>query len=386
MSDPKTEARVTARSNRRADSLGLIVVIADDAGVRESLLFLLGPSFEVRAVASGEAALSVMREELVDVILLDLPSPTGVETLANLRQVDEQVEVVITGHGSYQSEATVLRLRTFDYISKPFDSSRVLSVVRRAAERCRLQREREQSDRFQAAIIGMLDVVDSLAAVAEPDDSLVVRLDYMRLLVQSLRDSGHAKLANVTASLQHEIDDLEWLVPSSASNRDLGRLRMLLGSLPVESAERPPAEPRFAEAQIVPGMASWPRLSRQSEGVLAALGVLAIVASVGVGYRLSKSISHPSSTNLARLSAGVDPTGETPLNVAVAGDACTELSPLLAVAAPHRFRLSGARSNHVTPLPRAEIMQASLRSAEPSAEAGEPPSGLIPLIGRWLLG
>src|ERR1041384_8401351 len=113
----------------------MILIVDDEAGVRESLRFLLDPHFRVQVVPGGKAALQVLLRETVDVLLLDLTMPGigGVETLARIREVDEAVEVVIiTGYGSYQSAVDALRLRAFDYITKPLDSKRVLSTVRRA--------------------------------------------------------------------------------------------------------------------------------------------------------------------------------------------------------------------------------------------------------------
>src|ERR1044071_5565559 len=105
----------------------MILIVDDEAGVRESLRFLLDPHFRVQAVPSGEAALQVLLRETVDVILLDLTMPGigGVETLARIREVDEAVEVVIiTGYGSYQSAGDALRVCAVDFITNPPPSQR----------------------------------------------------------------------------------------------------------------------------------------------------------------------------------------------------------------------------------------------------------------------
>jgi two-component system nitrogen regulation response regulator NtrX len=113
-----------------------VLVIDDERGVRESLRFLLDAHFKVEVVASGEAALTLLQDRKFDVVVLDLAMPgmSGLETLVKIREVDREVEVVITtGYGSKQSAAEIARLRAFGLVTKPFDSARILSMVRGAA-------------------------------------------------------------------------------------------------------------------------------------------------------------------------------------------------------------------------------------------------------------
>ena len=108
----------------------------DERGVRESLRFLLEPYFEVATVESGEAALKALAEQKFVVVVLDLAMPgmSGIETLARIRKSNADVEVVITtGYGSQQSEAEIARLRAFELVTKPFESARIVSIVRGAA-------------------------------------------------------------------------------------------------------------------------------------------------------------------------------------------------------------------------------------------------------------
>lgn len=122
---------------KRPDARSLVLVVDDERGVRESLRFLLDRQFRVHAVTSGEAAVAVLREQPVGVVLLDLTMPglSGMQTLAKIREIDDEVEVVIvTGYGSSHDTREALRLRAFDFVTKPLDASRLLSTVRRAEE------------------------------------------------------------------------------------------------------------------------------------------------------------------------------------------------------------------------------------------------------------
>ena len=113
-----------------------VLVVDDERGVRESLRFLLERYFDVVTVESGDAALKALGAQDFAVVVLDLAMPglSGLQTLAKIRKTNTDVEVVIsTGFGSKESEAEIARLRAFDLVTKPFDSARIVSIVRAAA-------------------------------------------------------------------------------------------------------------------------------------------------------------------------------------------------------------------------------------------------------------
>lgn len=130
MVDPAT----VAESSQREQG---VLIVDDERGPRESLRYALKPHFRVLVAEGGERALEVLEREPLDVVTLDLKMPglSGEDTLCGIRERDPDLQVVIvTGYGSYESAVTALRLRAFDYITKPFDPTRIIHVVRRAAE------------------------------------------------------------------------------------------------------------------------------------------------------------------------------------------------------------------------------------------------------------
>lgn len=123
---PETEGRQSS-----------VLVIDDERGPRESLQWILRASFRVFTAESGERGLEVIREHPIDVVTLDLKMPglSGPQTMAMMKDIDPELEVVIvTGYGSFESALEVLRLRAFDYIEKPFEAERIVKVVRQAAD------------------------------------------------------------------------------------------------------------------------------------------------------------------------------------------------------------------------------------------------------------
>jgi YesN/AraC family two-component response regulator len=219
------------------------LVVDDEPGVRESLRFLLNPSYRVLTASSGEEALEALRAEAVDVVLLDLTMPGigGVETLAKIREIDEAVEVVIiTGYFSFQSAVEALRLRAFDYITKPLDSARVQSVVRRADASRKYRRQAPPGDRFESLTRQTLELLDALA-IERPagfSEMFFVKLDYVRLLAQSMRDRVGGDPLTLGRQLVDAVDELELHVPhglADVTRRTLDRVRGLVGALPLPS-------------------------------------------------------------------------------------------------------------------------------------------------------
>ncbi len=138
----------------------------------------------VVTVENGEEALELLSREEFDVVLLDLKMPGlgGVETLRRLRSSGVTAEVVVlTGHPDVDTAVEAMKLGAYDYLTKPFRLSEVEIVLRRAAEKRRLQAEnvalRRIVDRGDAAhvILGessamcsLLELVRRVAASNAP--------------------------------------------------------------------------------------------------------------------------------------------------------------------------------------------------------------------------
>ena len=118
----------------------------DDEPVLQDVLgtLLRGAGFDYHAAMSAEEGLQQLRDEEIDVVLLDLmlPDRAGLELLPEIKSADPQLPVVvITAYSSVESAIEAMRLGAFHYVPKPFKNEEVLHLVRRAAERRRLQAE-----------------------------------------------------------------------------------------------------------------------------------------------------------------------------------------------------------------------------------------------------
>jgi DNA-binding NtrC family response regulator len=124
------------------EGVGSVLVIDDEPVLQDVLgTLLLGDGFDYHGATSAEEGLQVLRDEEIDVVLLDLmlPDRSGLEILPEIKTHDPHLPVVvITAYSSVESAIEAMRLGAFHYVPKPFKNEEVLHLVRRAAERRRL--------------------------------------------------------------------------------------------------------------------------------------------------------------------------------------------------------------------------------------------------------
>ena len=113
-----------------------ILVVDDEKNQREILETILsGEGYDVTTASSGEAAMKFVENRHFDLVLTDLKMTgmSGLELLKKLTDFDKSIIVILlTAHGSVDSAVDSLRLGAFDYLSKPYDSVKLLDTVSRA--------------------------------------------------------------------------------------------------------------------------------------------------------------------------------------------------------------------------------------------------------------
>ena len=135
------------------------LLIADDQrDVLEALRFLLRPEgFQLEAVGSPAAVLSSLAEREFDAVLLDLnyardttSGQEGLELLDRVRQLDPALPVVVmTAWGSIELAVEAIRRGARDFVQKPWDNERLLSILRNQVELGRALKTRERLEAAQ---------------------------------------------------------------------------------------------------------------------------------------------------------------------------------------------------------------------------------------------
>jgi len=86
----------------------------------------------------GESALTMIKEEEPDVMILDLKMPgiDGIEVLKRVKQTNPAIEVIIlTGHGSEADKDLCMQMGAFAYLQKPVDVALLSETIKKANEK-----------------------------------------------------------------------------------------------------------------------------------------------------------------------------------------------------------------------------------------------------------
>ncbi len=131
-----------------------VLVIDDDPDILEYLQDFLGAEgFEVTTLADPSLAVERIRDEVFHLVVLDLMMPkiSGLDLLAQIRAVDDDLAVIIlTGHPSLDTATASIQHEVSAYIHKPFTPADFRDVIARIAKKKGLVLRRE--DELHAAI------------------------------------------------------------------------------------------------------------------------------------------------------------------------------------------------------------------------------------------
>ncbi|HEU5413903.1 MAG TPA: sigma-54 dependent transcriptional regulator [Candidatus Angelobacter sp.] len=133
------------------------VLIADDqADVREALRLLLkAEGYKTETVSSPNAALEAIQGGEFDVVLMDLnyqrdttSGQEGIDLLSRVQAMDSRLPVVMmTAWGSVELAVEAMRRGARDFIQKPWDNARLLSIIRTQVD---LHRTMRRAERLEA--------------------------------------------------------------------------------------------------------------------------------------------------------------------------------------------------------------------------------------------
>jgi DNA-binding NtrC family response regulator len=122
-----------------------ILVVDDDNLLRKLVTEQLSRSdFDATPAGSARAALEVLRESDIDVVLLDImmPDMTGLEALREIRKLEDPPEVVmLTADTSLSTGIEAMRHGAYDYLTKPATLDEMEAVLRKADEKRRLLKQ-----------------------------------------------------------------------------------------------------------------------------------------------------------------------------------------------------------------------------------------------------
>src|SRR5919109_535685 len=125
----------------------VLLVVDDEAGVRQSLQLVFNKSYRVLEAVSAEEALQRLTDESPDVVLLDIvmPGADGLAVLKQLKSIHPECQVImLTALNTARTAFAARGTGAFDYVTKPFDVEELRMRVEHAFEKIQLTREVER--------------------------------------------------------------------------------------------------------------------------------------------------------------------------------------------------------------------------------------------------
>jgi DNA-binding NtrC family response regulator len=166
---------------------GKVLVVDDEADVRDLLTAVLQKEFQIEEADSGAALIKCFGATQPDVIVLDvnLRDANGLELLPRIKKQWPETEVIVlTGQGTMEMALEAGRLGAKTFLSKPFQTEKLLSDVNGAIESRRQKEENTALRRALETMSGntspvfrsqsMQDVVRTVERIAPNDVTVLI--------------------------------------------------------------------------------------------------------------------------------------------------------------------------------------------------------------------
>lgn len=144
-----------------------ILVTDDEKSIRNSLREILEfESYSVLEAEGGESALSQVKSNKVDLMILDIKMKgmDGIEVLEKVKEIQPGLPVImISGHGTIKIAVEATKMGAFDFIEKPPDLNRLLISVRNALSRNELI---EENRRIRTELNNVTEMVGESTAIS----------------------------------------------------------------------------------------------------------------------------------------------------------------------------------------------------------------------------
>ncbi|MFP4084051.1 MAG: response regulator [Desulfonatronovibrio sp.] len=118
--------------------MGSILLVDDEPKTLKYLgKYLQKKEFEVKTADSGEKGLETVKNESIDVAVLDvlMPGMDGITVLKKIKEIKPLVQVIIlTGCASVELGMQGMKNGAFDFMSKPVDPPELVRLIKSAQE------------------------------------------------------------------------------------------------------------------------------------------------------------------------------------------------------------------------------------------------------------
>ncbi len=114
-----------------------ILVVDDDTMNLKRTMIILKKHYDVLLAESGQEALDILKNEIIDLVLLDIAMPEmdGMETFQRMKNYAEDIPVIFLTASGYEDDVlNAIMLGAVNYLKKPFLPQELLKRVAKGLE------------------------------------------------------------------------------------------------------------------------------------------------------------------------------------------------------------------------------------------------------------
>ncbi len=163
-----------------------ILVVDDEKNIRRTLSNILEDEhYQVITAESGEIALNILSNEIIDLMLLDvkLPGMDGIEVLKKIKKNYPNLDVImISGHSTIKIAVQAVKIGAYDFLEKPLSLPKIIISAKNIAEKRKLYQKFQQESRdleSQYRMIGTSPefnkIRDMINKVSATDSKVLIR-------------------------------------------------------------------------------------------------------------------------------------------------------------------------------------------------------------------
>lgn len=155
-----------------------ILIVDDEADIRDLISGILDDEgYETRTAKDSDSALAEIEARRPSLIILDIwlqdSRLDGLEMLDVIKKMHKGLPVIIiSGHGNIETAVSAIKLGAYDFISKPFETDKLLILVERATEVDRLRKENTELKEKMGFDIGLTGASSAINLVRNTVDKV----------------------------------------------------------------------------------------------------------------------------------------------------------------------------------------------------------------------
>ncbi|MCK5674082.1 MAG: sigma-54-dependent Fis family transcriptional regulator, partial [Spirochaetales bacterium] len=151
-----------------------ILIIDDEPGIRTVLSDIIkDENHQVLTGGDGFEGLAILKEELVDLVILDvwLPNMGGIDVLKEIKKEYPNIEVImISGHANIDIAVKAVKLGAYDFLEKPLSLDKIINLITNALKLEKLKKE-------NAILKNSILMEDTMIGSSEPMQAIWERIN-----------------------------------------------------------------------------------------------------------------------------------------------------------------------------------------------------------------